>query len=60
MAAVAAARAELAARGLLRNGGVGKAHYYVSDSTESFAQLASCFLGDYAGGEVTQISVDAL
>lgn len=36
----------------------GTAHYFVSDSTESFATLSGWFLGEYAGGEVTRISVD--
>lgn len=36
----------------------GIAEYYVSDSTESFTQLSDWFLGEYAGGNVTQISVD--
>ena len=44
---------------LLRNNEhTGTAHYFVSDSTESFATLSGWFLGEYAGGEVTRISVD--
>lgn len=53
-----AARDALAAAGLLRTGHTGHAHYYVSDSTESFARLSDWFLGEYAGGPVTRISVD--
>ena len=52
------AKRQLAAAGLLHEGREGTARYYVSDSTESFAQLAGWFLGEYAGGPVTQISVD--
>ena len=44
--------------GLLREGRAGTARYYVSDTTESFAQLSDWFLGEYAGGPVTRISVD--
>ncbi|MBD5094777.1 MAG: glutamate racemase [Subdoligranulum sp.] len=54
-----AARKALSAAGLLREGAGGTAQYYVSDSTESFARLSDWFLGDYAGGPVTRISVDA-
>ncbi|MEG2652130.1 MAG: glutamate racemase [Ruthenibacterium sp.] len=36
----------------------GTARYYVSDSIESFARLSGWFLGSYAGGSITQISVD--
>ena len=44
---------------LLRNDGhIGTAQYFVSDSTESFATLSGWFLGEYAGGDVTRISVD--
>ena len=52
-----AARDALASAGLLREGRAGTARYYVSD-TESFAQLSDWFLGEYAGGPVTRISVD--
>lgn len=52
------AQRALAASGLLREEGTGGAVYYVSDSTESFAQLSAWFLGEYAGGSVTRISVD--
>ncbi len=48
----------LAARGLLRSGEKGTARYFVSDSTDSFRQLADWFLGEYAGGEVNRIRVD--
>ena len=53
-----AARDALASAGLLREGRAGTARYYVSDTTESFAQLSDWFLGEYAGGPVTRISVD--
>jgi glutamate racemase len=54
-----ATRAALAERGLLQCAGhVGTARYYVSDSTESFAQLSDWFLGEYAGGSVSHIRVD--
>lgn len=52
------ARSALEADGLLRTGHTGTARYYVSDTTESFAQLSNWFLGEYAGGPVTRISVD--
>lgn len=54
-----AARSALSLAGLLREGTDGTARYYVSDSTQSFARLSSWFLGEYAGGPVTRISVDA-
>ena len=53
-----AARDALASAGLLREGRAGTARYYVSDTPESFAQLSDWFLGEYAGGPVTRISVD--
>lgn len=52
------ARSWLAERGLLRSGEEGTARYFVSDSTDSFRQLAGWFLGEYAGGEVNRIRVD--
>jgi glutamate racemase len=52
------AKEYLAAADLLKSSGNGEASYYVSDSTESFEQLSNWFLGEYAGGNVTQISVD--
>ena len=56
-----AAKRDLERRGLLRGEPhEGSVRYFVSDSTDSFAQLAACFLGEYAGGEVSQISVDGL
>lgn len=54
-----AAKSALGAAHLLRDDThIGTAQYFVSDSTESFAQLSQWFLGEYAGGEVAQISVD--
>ena len=52
------ARSWLAERGLLRSSEEGTARYFVSDSTDSFRQLAGWFLGEYAGGEVSRIRVD--
>lgn len=52
------ARTWLEEQGLLRDGQSGEAHYFVSDSTDSFRQLAGWFLGEYAGGEVRRIRVD--
>lgn len=52
------ARSWLAEQGLLRSGEEGTARYFVSDSTDSFRQLAGWFLGEYAGGEVSRIRVD--
>ena len=45
----------------LRNGrpGAGRHRYYVSDSTEDFAPLASIFLGEDVGDEVEQIDITA-
>lgn len=45
----------------LRNGrpGAGRHRYYVSDSTEDFAPLASVFLGEDVAGEVEQIDITA-
>lgn len=54
-----AARAALREAGLLRTEGQGTARYYVSDSPEQFARLSDWFLGEYAGGGVIRISVDA-
>lgn len=53
------AKTRLEQEGLLREEPrQGRSHYFVSDSTESFATLAGWFLGEYAGGPVTRISVD--
>ena len=52
------ARTWLEEQGLLRDGQSGEAHSFVSDSTDSFRQLAGWFLGEYAGGEVRRIRVD--
>ncbi len=37
----------------------GSADYFVSDSVDSFRGIANRFLGEYAGGEVTQIDIAA-
>lgn len=36
----------------------GKAEFYVSDTTESFAEAEAMFLGKYGGGPVTQIAIE--
>ena len=53
-----AAQQYLAQQALLCDVQQGGASYFVSDSTESFTQLSGWFLGEYAGGSVTRISVD--
>ena len=35
-----------------------QAHFYVSDTPDSFAQTAELFLGEYKGGPVEQIAID--
>lgn len=44
----------------LRNGRTagGQAEFYVSDTTESFAEAEALFLGKYGGGPVTQIAIE--
>ena len=39
--------------------GAGRHRYYVTDSTEDFAPLASIFLGEDVAGEVEQIDITA-
>ena len=53
------ARQMLERTGLLRAPRQGKVEYYVSDSTEQFDRLAHIFLGEYAGGSVQRIDIDA-
>ena len=36
----------------------GQAHFYVSDTPDSFSQTADLFLGEYKGGPVEQIAID--
>lgn len=36
----------------------GQAKFYVSDTTESFAEAEALFLGKYGGGPVTQIAIE--
>lgn len=36
----------------------GQAEFYVSDTTESFAEAEALFLGKYGGGPVTQIAIE--
>jgi len=54
-----AAAAALQEHGLLngRHSG-GSARFYVSDTPESFAELETLFLGEYAGGPVERIAID--
>ena len=51
--------AALADLGLLngRDAG-GTARYFVSDTPETFAELETLFLGEYAGGPVEQIAIE--
>ena len=58
-AAAQSARHMLERTGLLRAPRQGKVEYYVSDSTEQFDRLAHIFLGEYAGGSVQRIDIDA-
>lgn len=58
-AAAQSARHLLERTGLLRAPRQGKVEYYVSDSTEQFDRLAHIFLGEYAGGSVQRIDIDA-
>ena len=58
-AAAQRARHMLERTGLLRAPRQGKVEYYVSDSTEQFDRLAHIFLGEYAGGSVQRIDIDA-
>ena len=58
-AAAQSARHMLERTGLLRTPRQGKVEYYVSDSTEQFDRLAHIFLGEYAGGSVQRIDIDA-
>ena len=36
----------------------GTARYFVSDTPETFAELETLFLGEYAGGPVEQIAIE--
>lgn len=58
-AAAQSVRHMLERTGLLRTPRQGKVEYYVSDSTEQFDRLAHIFLGEYAGGSVQRIDIDA-
>ncbi len=46
----------LSERGLRANHPAGQAHFYVSDTPDSFSQTADLFLGEYKGGPVEQIA----
>ena len=48
----------LSERGLRADHPAGQAHFYVSDTPDSFAQTADLFLGEYKGGPVEQIAID--
>ena len=48
----------LSERGLRANHPAGQAHFYVSDTPDSFSQTADLFLGEYKGGPVEQIAID--
>ena len=48
----------LGEKGLRASRPEGQAHYYVSDTPDSFAQTADLFLGEYRGGKVEQIAID--
>ncbi|MEG1153852.1 MAG: glutamate racemase [Ruthenibacterium sp.] len=57
--AAIAAKNALTQHNLLCDGtNSGTASYFVSDSTESFAKFSAWFLGEYAGGSVTQIDIE--
>ena len=43
----------------IRDRARGTVEYYVSDSTEQFDRLAHVFLGEYAGGRVQRIDIEA-
>ena len=48
----------LSERGLRADHPAGQAHFYVSDTPDSFAQTGDLFLGEYKGGPVEQIAID--
>ena len=39
-------------------GAVRSARFYVSDTPDTFAELETLFLGEYAGGPVEQIAIE--
>lgn len=49
---------DLLRRDLLSGGGAGRATYYVTDSTDGFSELASCFLGADMRGMVEQVALE--
>ncbi len=51
------AAADLAARDALAEGRAGEHRYYVSDSVDDFARLASVFLGEDVRGGVEQVDI---
>ena len=58
-AAAQSVRHMLERGGLLNAQARGTVEYYVSDSTEQFDRLAHVFLGEYAGGSVQRIDIEA-
>lgn len=54
-----AAAAHLAADGLLNDSSTGSCRYFVSDSTQDFAHLASLFLGEPVTGGVERVEIEA-
>ena len=54
------AQGYLTAGGLLSDGEGGGADYYVTDTAESFSEIAGLFLGEDVQGSVTQIDIESL
>jgi len=48
----------LSERGLRASRPEGEAHFFVSDTPDSFSQTADLFLGEYKGGPIEQIAID--
>lgn len=56
----AAVRGDLAARGLLRDGGAGRVHFLVTDNPARFERTATIFLGENpAHGEIELVDIQA-
>lgn len=53
----AAALRDLEVKGLLSGKAAGESRFYVSDSTEDFARLASTFLGESVTGQVERVVI---
>lgn len=54
-----AAAARLSADGLLSGNSTGSCRYFVSDSTQDFAHLASLFLGEPVAEDVARVEIEA-